>query len=117
MTRLIVRLLINAAALWIASQVVPGIGIPSDVVNLLFVALIFGVVNALVKPLIDFFTCPFYVLTLGLFTFVVNALLLMLTGYLTSGQLNVQDFWTAFLGGIVVSIVSTLLSLFLIDKN
>jgi len=117
MSRLIIRLVINAAALWVASQIVPGIGIPSDIVNLLFVALIFGVVNALVKPIIDFFTCPFYVLTLGLFTFVVNALLLMLTGYLTGGQLNVQDFWTAFLGGIVVSIVSTLLSLFLSDGD
>ena len=117
MSRLIIRLVINAAALWVASQIVPGIGIPSDIVNLLFVALIFGVVNAFVKPIIDFFTCPFYVLTLGLFTFVVNALLLMLTGYITGGQLNVQDFWTAFLGGIVVSIVSTLLSLFLSDGD
>jgi len=115
MTRLIVRLIINAAALWVASQVVNGIIVPTDVVDLLFIALIFGVVNALVKPIIDFFTCPFYVLTLGLFTFVVNALLLMLTDYLS--ELQVQDFWTAFLGGIVISIVSTLLSLFLSDSD
>ena len=117
MSRLLIRLAINALALWIASQVVSGIQIPTDVGGLLLVALLFGVVNALIKPIIDLFTCPFYLLTLGLFTFVVNALLLMLTAWLSGGRLGVDGFGPAFLGGIVISIVSTLLSLFLSDKR
>ncbi len=117
MGRLIIRLVINAVALWVASRVVPGIYVADNLSGLLIVALIFGVVNALIKPIIQFFTCPFYVLTLGLFTFLVNALLLMLTSYLSGERLGVAGFWSAFLGGIVISIVSTLLSVFLSDDN
>jgi putative membrane protein len=117
MGRLIIRLVINAVALWVASRIVPGIYVPDSLFGLLFVALIFGLVNALIKPIVQFFTCPFYVLTLGLFTFVVNALLLMLTSYLSGERLGIDGFWTAFLGGIVISIVSTLLSVFLSDDD
>lgn len=117
MGKLLIRLVINAAALWIASQIVPGFQLADNVGSLFIVALIFGLINALIKPIIQFFTCPFYVLTLGLFTFVVNALLLMLTGYVSGGRLSVSDFWAAFLGGIVISIISTLLSLFLSDDH
>ncbi len=113
MSNLIIRLVINAIGLWVAASFVDGIHLTNDVVGLLFVALIFGLINALIKPVIDFFTCPFYVITLGLFTFIVNALLLMLTGQLSGGRLEVESFWAAFLGGIVISIVSMLLSIFL----
>ncbi len=117
MSKLIIRLVINAVALWIAATYVGGIDITDDVVGLFFVALIFGVINALIKPVISFFTCPVYVLTLGLFTFVVNALMLMLTSTLSDDRLQVESFWAAFLGGIVISLVSTLLSLFLSDSE
>ncbi len=117
MSRLIIRLVINAVALWVAATYVAGISLTNDVTGLLIVALIFGLINALIKPIIGFFTCPVYVLTLGLFTFIVNALMLMLTGYLSDGRLQVESFWVALLGGIVISLVSTLLSLFLSDNE
>ena len=117
MSKLIIRLVINAIALWAASRIVPGIYLADNLSSLFLVALIFGLINALIKPIIQFFTCPFYVLTLGLFTFIVNALMLMLTSYLSSDRLSVSGFGAAFLGGIVISVVSTLLSLFLSDDN
>ncbi len=113
MTNLLIRLVINAVALWVAGYFVPGILLTNDVVGLLIVAAIFGVINALIKPIVDFFTCPFYVITLGLFTFIVNALMLLLTSALSGGRLVVDGFWPALLGGIVIGIVSMLLSLFL----
>lgn len=114
MSNLLIRLVINAVALWVASYVVPGISLTNDVTGLLIVAAIFGLINALIKPIIDFFTCPFYVITLGLFTFVVNALMLLLTSNLSGAQrLVVDSFWSALLGGIVIGVVSMLLSLFL----
>ena len=111
---LLIRLVINAIALWVASYLLaPAITLTPDIGGILIVALIFGLINALIKPIIDFFTCPFYVITLGLFTFIVNALLLLLTSAVSGGRLSVDGFWPALLGGIVISIVSTLLSIFL----
>lgn len=117
MTNFIIRLLINGVALWVADYLIEGIHLTNDVVGLLIVTLIFVVVNTLIKPIVDFFTCPVYVITLGLFTFIVNALMLMLTGYLSGGRLVVNDFWTALLGSIVISLISTLLNLFLGDEE
>ncbi|MEZ4729466.1 MAG: phage holin family protein [Caldilineaceae bacterium] len=117
MTRLLLRLVINAIALWVASSLVPGITLTNDVGGILIVAIIFGLINALIKPIVDFFTCPFYVITLGLFTFVVNALMLLLTSALTGTErLYVDGFWPALLGGIVIGVVSMLLSLFLSEE-
>lgn len=108
------RLLINAAALWVAIRLVPGITFGGDEVALLLVALVFGVVNAIVRPVLLILSLPVLVLTLGLFTFVLNALMLWLTSAL-SGALglgfHVSGFWPAFLGALVVTIVSALLSL------
>ena len=119
MSNLLLRLIVNAVALWIAAWVVPGIrlgGQGSEAIQtVLIVALIFGVINALIRPIIKFLTCPFYVLTLGLFTFIMNALMLMLTGNIAGevGQaFSVANFEAAFWGGIVISIVSFLLSIF-----
>ena len=116
MFNLLIRLVINGVALWIASQLVTGINLTTDIGGLLIVAIIFGLVNALIKPIIGFFTCPFYVITLGLFTFIVNALMLLLTSAVSGERLVVNGFLPAFLGGIVISIVSTLLSLFLSEE-
>ena len=111
----LLRLLINAAALWVAIQLVAGIDYRGNGWSLLLVALIFGVLNASVRPLLKLLSLPILILTLGLFIFVINALMLLLTGWV-SGVLglgfHVSGFGAAFLGGLVVSIVSLLLSLF-----
>ena len=117
---LFLRLVGNAIALYAAANLIDGIRFAGngqvDVVSLLAVALIFGVVNAVIKPVVKVATCPAYVVTLGLFTFVVNALMLLLTGWL-AGLFNVgfrvDGFGSAFRGAIVISIVSFLLSLFI----
>jgi putative membrane protein len=124
MKQLLLRLLINAVAIYVTVLLVPGIrfgGEGVDVGALLIVALIFGIVNAVIKPIVALFTCPFYVLTLGLFTFVVNALMLLLTSWIAStvgvGQFQVDGFWPALFGGIIIAIVSTLLSIFVSEDD
>jgi putative membrane protein len=111
----LLRLLINAAALWIAIQLVDGIEHRGSWWSLLFVALVFGLLNASIRPLLKLLSLPIIILTLGLFIFVINALMLMLTGWL-SGLLDlgfyVAGFWDAFVGGLIISVVSFLLSLF-----
>jgi putative membrane protein len=111
----LLRLLINAAALWVAIQVVGGIDHRGSWWSLLFVALVFGVLNASVRPLLKLLSLPILILALGLFIFVINALMLLLTGWV-SGLLGlgfyVDGFWAALFGGIIVSIVSLLLSMF-----
>lgn len=117
--KLLLRLVGNAIALYAASTLIDGIqfgtGGEVDFGSLLAVTLIFGVVNAVIKPIVKVVTCPAFLVTLGLFTFVVNALMLLLTGWL-AGILNVDfqvdGFGAAFLGAIVISFVSFLLSLF-----
>ena len=112
----LLRLLINAAALWVAIQLVDGIEHRGSWWSLLFVALVFGLLNASIRPLLKLLSLPIIFLTLGLFIFVINALMLLLTGWV-SGLLNlgfhVDGFWDAFLGGLIVSIVSLLLSVFM----
>jgi putative membrane protein len=109
----LLRLLINAVALWVAVQVVDGIDHRGSWWSLLSVALVFGVLNAAVRPLLKLLTIPLLIVTLGLFIFVINAAMLLLTGWV-SGLLNlgffVDGFWAAFRGGLAVSIVSLLLS-------
>ena len=109
------RLLITAAALWVATRLVAGITYEGSWLVLLGVALVFGVLNAFVRPVLTLLTLPLLVLTLGLFTFVLNAVMLWLTSAL-SGTVglgfHVSGFWAAFWGALVVSLVSTLLSLF-----
>ena len=112
----LLRLLINAAALWVAIQVVDGIEHRGSWWSLLFVALVFGVLNASIRPLLKLLSLPIIILTLGLFIFVLNALMLRLTAWV-SGLLDlgfyVEGFWDAFWGGLIVSIVSFLLSMFM----
>lgn len=121
MSQLLIRLVINAAALYVAAWLVPGVrlgeGSEVAVTTLLLVAVIFGLVNALIKPVVQLVTCPAYILTLGLFTFIVNAGMLQLTAWISSGALTIDRFLDALLGGIVISIVSTLLSIFVSDDD
>jgi putative membrane protein len=116
MTKFLLRLLINAVALYIAARIVPGIEIGSQILVVLAVALVFGVVNALLRPLLKLLTCPFIVLTLGLFTLVINAVMLLLTSALSQAlglDFLVRGFWPAFWGALVVSIVSFVVTLLL----
>jgi putative membrane protein len=90
------------------------------VLLMLVVALIFGIVNAIVKPIFKLVSLPIVIVTLGLFLVVINALMLMLTSWL-SGLFDlgwhVEGFWTAVLGGLIVAVVSWLLNAFVPDKN
>jgi putative membrane protein len=121
MTRLILRLAINAFALWVAISYVPGIH--ADELSwpaILGLALIFGLINALVRPLIELLTCPFIILTLGLGTLLINTLLFWLTGVIGSRfdiGYSVDGFWPAFLGALVVSIISVALTLLIRDDR
>ncbi len=121
----LIRLLVSAAAIWVATLVVPGLDIVPEgragttVLVTLAVALVFGVVNALVRPLVTLLTLPLYILTLGLFVLVVNALMLALTAWiteLTDYGLRIDGFWEAVLGGLVVSIVSFLLNVLVLSR-
>ena len=111
----LLQLLINAAALWVAIQLVDGISHTGSWWSLMLVALVFGVINASVRPLVKLLSLPILIVTLGVFIFVINALMLRLTSWV-SGLLglgfHVEGFWAAFLGGLIVSIVSLMLSIF-----
>jgi putative membrane protein len=113
MNRFLVRLLINAAALWVATRIVPGVTYAGDWIPFFGVALIFGVINAFVGITTKILTFPLIIVTLGLFIFVINGLMLWLTSA-ASGALGlgfrVEGFWAAFWGALVVSVVSTALS-------
>jgi putative membrane protein len=114
---LLVRVIVIAFSLWVAALIVPGIEITAGTTTagigtLIGVALIFGLVNAVLKPLIKVVGCLFYVLTLGLIGLVVNALLFLLVGWIADGlglPFEVNGFLPAFLGAIVVSVVGALL--------
>jgi putative membrane protein len=114
MRSLLLHWVLNAAALWIAAYLLPGLDFRGGVTDLLVVAAVFGVVNSLLRPILTVLTCPLIVLTLGLFTLVINALMLLVTGWLSARWdlgFTVSGFWAAFLGGLVVGFVSLLLSL------
>ncbi len=112
--KLALRLVINAVALWAAASLVDGLHLSADFVEVLVVAIVFGLVNAVIKPVLLLLSLPFLILSLGLLTFVINALMLTLAAALTAG-LVVDGFYDALLGSIVVSIVSLILSHFLHD--
>lgn len=110
----IVRLLVNAAALWVATRIVPGVSYDGGLFPLLAVALVFGVINATLRPLTKVLTFPLILVTLGLFALVVNGLMLWLTSSLSDAfglGFHVSGFWAAFFGALVVSVVSALLSI------
>lgn len=109
------RLLINSAALWVAVRLVDGVSFTGDWWLLLVVALVFGVLNVSVKPVLMLLTLPFFLITLGLFTFVLNAFMLWLTSALAGALglgFHVDGFGAAFFGALVVSVVSFALSMF-----
>lgn len=115
----LVRVLINAVAIWFATLILPGLTIVGGDSNwetlgvILLIALVFGLVNAIVKPIVAFISIPLYILTLGLFTIIVNALMLMLTAWITEATdwgLRIDNFGVACWAAIIISIVSLVLS-------
>jgi putative membrane protein len=120
----LIRLAITAIALWVTTLIVPGVEVTGrsgadTALTLIVVALIFGVVNAVLKPVIKVFGCVFYLLTLGLFALVVNALLFLLTDWIARGldlPFHVDGFWAAFWGAIVMAVVSWLISVVVPDR-
>ncbi|MEU4346799.1 phage holin family protein [Streptomyces sp. NPDC023838] len=125
MKNFVVKTLANAAALAVAIWLVKNITLTGDstgkkALTLILVALVFGLVNSFVKPVVKFLSFPLFILTLGLITFVINALMLLLTSWL-AGKLDlnfhVEGFWTALLGGLIISIVSWALNVVLPDDN
>ncbi|MDX3524804.1 phage holin family protein [Streptomyces scabiei] len=125
MMNFLVKTIANAGALAVAVWLLDKITLTGDstgkeIATLLLVALMFGLVNAVVKPLVQLLTLPLFIVTLGLFTLVVNALMLLLTSWLADVldlSFHVEGFWTAVLGGLIISIVSWALSLVLPDGD
>lgn len=123
--RFLARLLLNAIGLGLATWIVPGIRLDAgdltrSIVVLVCVALVFGAVNAVVKPIFRFFTNPLIWLTLGLFLLVVNTLMLWLTSWIADRlQLgwSVAGFWAAFFGALIVSVVSVVLGFIVPEKD
>ena len=127
MRSIVIKVLVNGVALWVAALVLKGIRFGPDseplskqLVTILVVAAIFGLINAFIKPVLKFFALPFIILTLGLFSLVVNALMLQLTSWFAD-QLSLafhvdQFFWDALLGSIIITLVSMILNLILPDE-
>jgi putative membrane protein len=122
--RLIVRLLAGAVALAVAAWLIDGISIGpgttrEKAVTLFFVAVIFGLVNLIVRPIARLISIPLLILTLGLFTFVVNALMLLLTEWIADRfdlAFHVDGFWSALLGALVISVVTFVINVILPDR-
>ncbi|GAA2549884.1 phage holin family protein [Pseudonocardia hydrocarbonoxydans] len=120
----VVRVAVVAVSLWVATLVVPGIdndagGTGARIGTLVGVALIFGLVNAVIKPIVKVVGCPFYILTLGLVGLVVNALLFLLVGFIAGGlglPFTVGGFGAAFVGAIVVAVVGFVLHVVIPDR-
>jgi len=125
MKNFLVKTIANAGALavavWLLDKItLTGGSTGKKVWTLLLVALVFGLVNFLVKPIVKVLTFPLFILTLGLFTLIVNALMLLLTSWLADKldlSFHVEGFWTAVLGGLIISIVSWALHVVLPDED
>ncbi|WP_328340850.1 phage holin family protein [Streptomyces violaceus] len=125
MMNFVVKTIANAGALAVAVWLLDKITLTGDstgkkIGTLIIVALIFGLVNFLVKPLVKLLSLPLLILTLGLFTLVVNALMLLLTSWLADQfdlSFQVDGFWTAVLGGLIISVVSWALNIVLPDGD
>ena len=121
MGKLVMRWIIIVLALLAAAWLVPGIHVGGDAwATYAVMAAALGVVNALVKPLLKLLTCPLIILTLGLFTLVINALMLLLAARIAQSfgiDFSIAGFWPALWGGLIVGVVTTLLSVFVKDDD
>jgi putative membrane protein len=122
----LIRLAISAVALWITTLLISGVAVTTDstakkIGTLLAVAAIFGIINAILRPIVKTVGCAFYVLTLGLIAIVVNGLLFLLTSWIADKiglPFHVDNFWpSAVLGALIVGIVSWILNMVVPDKD
>lgn len=118
--KIILRIAINAIAIWLTTLLIPAIQLQGGFVTLLIVSIIFGLVNAFIRPIVKLFSLPVTCLTLGLFTLVINGLMLGLTSWLAGGLMEIQGSWWqelgwVILGAIIISLVSSLLNWFIKD--
>lgn len=110
MRNFLLRVVINAAAIAVTARLLPGITVANnDLGTLLVIGLIFGIVNALVKPVLILLTCPAVILSLGLFLVVINGVMLLLTASLVPDRLQVDGLGPAILGGLIMGIIGSLL--------
>ncbi|NNF12749.1 MAG: phage holin family protein [Gemmatimonadetes bacterium] len=114
MMNFVIRLFVNALALAVAAWLIDGIQMTGGFWDILVVALVFGILNAILKPVLLFLSLPFLIVTLGLFALVINAVMLLITANLLD-DFAVSGFWTAVLGSIVISLVTMVLGGFLKD--
>ena len=128
MKSIAIKIIVNGVALWVAAIALQGIHLGEGVdplsrqlLTILVVAVIFGLINVVIRPVVKFFSFPFILLTLGLFTLVINAAMLQLTSWL-AGALNLafhvdHFFWDAVLGSIIITIVSLVLNIVLPNRD
>ncbi|MCW1968615.1 MAG: phage holin family protein [Anaerolineae bacterium] len=106
----LIRIVVNAIALWATAYLLPGMTVSGSIVNLLILGAVFGVVNALVKPIITALSCPLVILTLGLFILVINGGMLLLTASLVGPEMmQIRDWTVAIIAGIVMGIINMIL--------
>ena len=118
--KLLLRWLFAAIAIFAAVKLLPGLYFNGPWWQLGIVALIFGLLNALVRPMLTFLTCPLIIFTLGLFTLIINAAMLWLTAQTADAlgiNFRVHGFWSAFWGGLVISVISAVLNLLINDES
>lgn len=128
MKNFLIRVVVNGIALWIAALLLDGINLAegdgdwtTKVTTIVLVALVFGVINAVIKPIVKLFSLPFIILTLGLFTFVVNAFMLQITEWISDAvglSFSIDEFfWDAILGAVVITFVSWVLNVVLPEDD
>ncbi len=114
MRNFLLRVIVSAIAIAVTAAVLPGIRVANnDIFTFLLLGLIFGIVNALIKPIVTLLSCPLVILTLGLFLFVINGVMLMITAALSGGRLFVDGLGWAIVGGIIMGLVNMVLEVLL----
>jgi putative membrane protein len=109
MGNFLLRCVVNGVALVITSQLLSGMETHGSIVGVIVIGLVFGIVNAVIRPILKFISFPLIIITLGLFILVINGLMLLLTSAIVPDYLSISSFWTAVLGGIVMGIINMIL--------
>ena len=121
MKSLLIRWAIIAVAVWLTALIMPGMSIEGGIQGILLVSLVFGLINAIIKPIVKLLTCPLVILTLGLFILVINTLMLMLTAAFLHQYLHIEGalggFFTAFFASIIISIITVAIDFVISDVD
>jgi len=117
MKSLLIRWGIIAAAVWVTSLILPGMTITGGIIGILIVSLVFGLINAIIKPIVKLLTCPLVILTLGLFTLVINTLMLLLTEFFLGDYLQIDGFFSAFIAAIIISLATMVIDFIIPDGD